>query len=84
MVAEIISVIYFALHPYVRGAVISNAVEKINSIELIHLPAVLHFVELRVTGKPNFLWRAARPDDAICSLLRLSLPFHYAARGAQT
>ncbi|WP_128861324.1 hypothetical protein [Mixta gaviniae] len=84
MVAEIISVIYFALHPYVRGAVISNAVEKRNSIELIHLPAELHFVELRVTGKPNFLWRASRRDDAIFPLFGLSLPFHHAARGAQT
>jgi hypothetical protein len=46
--------------------------KRLTSIELIHLPAVLHFVELMVTGKPNFLWRASLSGEPIFSLFRQS------------
>jgi len=46
--------------------------KRLTSIELIHLPAVLHFVELMVTGKPIFLWRVSLSGEPIFSLFRQS------------
>jgi len=34
--------------------IISSVAEKTGVIELIHLPEVQHFVELKVAGKPEY------------------------------
>jgi hypothetical protein len=43
-------------HPFLwlAEAIISCTAEKVSVIELIHLPEVLHFVELTVIGKPDY------------------------------